>query len=63
MGEYGATVTIAGAMRGKTETIPVGIVLNWDSVRIDAAIGLILVLVVTTFVVLLGLRALGSGRR
>lgn len=63
MGEYGATVTIAGAMRGKTETIPVGIVLNWNAVHLDAAIGLILVLVVTTFLVLLGLRMVGSGKR
>lgn len=63
MGEYGATVTIAGAVRGKTETIPVGIKLNWDAVRLDAAIGLILVLVVVTFAVLLGLRLIGGARR
>ena len=63
MGEYGATVTIAGAIRGKTETIPVGIVLNWNAVRLEAAIGLILVLVITTFLVLLGLRLVGGSRR
>ncbi len=63
MGEYGATVTVAGAVRGKTETIPVGIVLNWSAVRLDAAIGLILVLITTTFLVLLSLRLIGGSRR
>ncbi|MFT7484586.1 MAG: molybdate transport system permease protein, partial [Candidatus Paceibacteria bacterium] len=63
MGEYGATVTIAGAMRGKTETIPVGIALNWSAVRVDATIGLILVLVATTFLVLLALRTMGREHR
>lgn len=63
MGEYGATVTIAGSMRGRTETIPAGIKLNWDAVRIESTIGLILVLVATTFTVLMALRLIVGRRR
>lgn len=56
VGEYGATVTVAGAIRGKTETIPVAIVLHWNAVRLDAAIGLILLLVVLALGVLVAVR-------
>jgi len=63
MGEYGATVTVAGAVRGKTETVPVAIVLNWNAVRLDAAVGLVMVLVVSSFAVLLAVRFLGGSKQ
>lgn len=62
MGEYGATVTVAGAIRGKTETIPIAIVLNWNAVRLEAAIGLIFVLLATSLLVLVAVRAVGAKR-
>lgn len=38
LGEFGATVTLAGATKYKTETLPVAIYLNLASVRIEKAI-------------------------
>lgn len=40
LGDFGATVTVAGAVRNKTETIPVAIYNNLSSVRIAKALGL-----------------------
>jgi molybdate transport system permease protein len=54
LGEFGATVTLAGAVPGKTETIPVAIYLRLASVDIPGAVALMLVLSVT------GLLALGA---
>ncbi len=62
MGEYGATVTIAGSVRGRTETIPTSIVLNWSAVRIEEAVGLVMLLTVIALAVLLLVR-LAPGRR
>jgi len=45
MGEFGATVTVAGAMPGKTETMPVAIFTAVSSANIEKAIVLILLLV------------------
>jgi len=59
VGDFGATVTIAGAVRGKTETIPVSIYLRISSLEIEGAVALMLVLTAIAFVVLLVVRALG----
>lgn len=56
VGEFGATVTVAGAIRGKTETIPIAIGLHWGAVRLDAAIGLVLLLVAVALLVLVAVR-------
>lgn len=45
VGEFGATVTLAGAMPGKTETMPIAIFTALASAHIDKAIVLILILV------------------
>lgn len=63
MGEYGATVTVAGAIRGKTETIPIGIMLNWNAVRIEATVGLLWLLVGVSLFVLVLVRWVGGGTR
>lgn len=63
IGEYGATVTIAGSVKGKTDTIPVAIVLNWSAVRIEAAIGLVMVLTCIALLVLLSVRLVAGGTR
>ncbi len=44
-GEFGATVTLAGAMPGKTETMPIAIYTSLASADINRAIILILILV------------------
>lgn len=63
IGDYGATVTIAGTVRGKTDTIPTAIVLNWTSIRIEAAVALVMVLTVIALLVLLTVRLIAGGRR
>ncbi len=59
IGDFGASVTIAGAMSGKTETIPIGVYLRLSSLEIDKAVALMLVLTAIAFVVLFGVRLLG----
>ncbi len=56
IGDYGATVTIAGSVKGKTDTIPIAIVLNWSAVRIEAAVALVMVLTLIAFLVLMAVR-------
>lgn len=56
IGDYGATVTIAGSVKGKTDTMPISIVLNWSAVRIEAAVALVMVLTLVAFVVLMTVR-------
>jgi molybdate transport system permease protein len=62
IGDYGATVTIAGSVKGKTDTIPISIVLNWSAVRIEAAVALVMVLTAVALGVLLTVRLLARGR-
>jgi len=45
IGEFGATVTLAGATTMKTETIPVAIYLNFEAVDISSAIVFISILI------------------
>lgn len=63
IGDYGATVTIAGSVKGKTDTIPIAIVLNWSAVRIEAAVALVMVLTGIAVLVLLLVRLLAGSRR
>jgi molybdate transport system permease protein len=58
VGDFGASVTIAGAVRGKTETIPVSIYLNLASVRIEKAVALMIVIVILAAIVLISVRIL-----
>lgn len=55
LGEFGATVTFAGNLQGRTQTMPLAVFLALESDR-DAAIALSLVLVAVSLVVLVGLR-------
>jgi len=45
IGEFGATVTLAGATTLKTETLPVAIYLNFESADISSALVFILILI------------------
>jgi len=55
LGEFGATVTFAGNLQGRTQTLPLAVYLALESDR-EAAIALSLVLVVVSLAVLLPLR-------
>ena len=62
VGEFGATVTLAGATAMRTETLPISIFLNLSSANIGQAIALILILVVISLAALLLVRLI-TGRR
>lgn len=61
VGEFGATVTLAGSMPGKTETMPIAIFTALASANIEKAIILVLILIVLGLVMLYGVRL--TGRR
>lgn len=63
LGEFGATVTLAGATKFKTETLPIAIYLNLASANIEKAVVLIWILLLVSFLVLLSLRYLDNERR
>jgi molybdate transport system permease protein len=61
LGEFGATITFAGNIAGRTRTLPLAVYLALESDQ-DAAIALCLVLLVVSFVVLVSLRGRWLGR-
>lgn len=63
IGDFGATSMIAGAVRGKTETMPVSIYLSMASVSLDRAVCLSLILTLVTIVSLVLVERLMRGRR
>jgi len=52
VGEFGATVTLAGATTMKTETMPVAIYLNFESADISSALAFIVLLIAISLTVL-----------
>ncbi len=62
VGEFGATVTLAGATAMKTETLPIAIFLSLASADIDKAIAVIFILIIIAVIALLVIRKL-IGRR
>lgn len=62
LGEFGATVTLAGAVPGKTETVPVAIYLRLASVDVSGAVALMLVLSATGLLALGAVHATGERR-
>lgn len=56
MGEFGATVTLAGATTLKTETIPVAIYLSFESADISSALIFIMVLIAMSLTILFFVR-------
>ncbi len=62
VGEFGATVTLAGATAMKTETLPISIFLSLSSANIEQAVALIVILVIISLVALLLVRLI-TGRR
>ncbi len=61
LGEFGATITFAGNIAGRTRTLPLAVYLSLESDQ-DAAIALSLLLLAISFVVLVGLRGRWLGR-
>jgi molybdate transport system permease protein len=55
LGEFGATITFAGNLPGVTRTLPLAVYTALQS-DLEAAVSLSVVLLVVSFVVLLGLR-------
>jgi molybdate transport system permease protein len=63
MGEFGATLMVAGAIRFKTETLPIAVYLNISSGELGTALSCAWILTATGFVLLLALRWIGHGPR
>lgn len=55
LGEFGATITFAGNLQGRTQTLPLAVFVALESDR-DTAVALSLVMVVVSLVVLVALR-------
>jgi molybdate transport system permease protein len=55
LGEFGATITFAGNLQGRTQTMPLAVFVALESER-DTAIALSLVLVAVSLAILLVLR-------
>ena len=55
LGEFGATITFAGNLQGRTQTMPLAVFLALEHDR-DAALALSLVLVAVSLAVLVALR-------
>lgn len=62
MGEFGATITVAGTMAMKTETLPIAIFMRLSSADINGAAALILVLLITGLSSLLIVRLITGGK-
>ncbi len=62
MGEFGATITVAGTMAMKTETLPIAIYMRLSSADITGAAGLILILLVTGLLSLVAVRWITGGK-
>lgn len=60
VGEFGATLMVAGATRFKTETLPIAVYLNISSGELGMALVCAWLLIFTGFIVLLVMRWIGS---
>ena len=55
LGEFGATITFAGNLQGRTQTLPLAVFVAMESDR-DVAVALSLIMVVVALAVLVTLR-------
>ncbi|WP_244403883.1 molybdate ABC transporter permease subunit [Pyrolobus fumarii] len=62
MGEFGASVMLAGATRLKTETIPIAIYLAMEGGDLGLAAAMTIVSLVVAFVVMIGVEVVGKWR-
>jgi molybdate transport system permease protein len=61
IGEFGATITLVGATKMKTETLPIAIYLNLATANIEKAMAIIIILIVISLSTLIVLRKI-TGR-
>jgi molybdate transport system permease protein len=61
LGEFGATITIAGSMAMKTETLPIAIFMRLASAEIEGTVVLILILVFIGLSILYVVRVFSKG--
>lgn len=62
VGEFGATLMVAGATRFRTETLPIAVYLNISSGELGIAVSCALVLLGTAFILLLAMRLLRTSQ-
>jgi molybdate transport system permease protein len=60
LGEFGATITLAGTMSMRTETLPVAIYLRLASADLEGAAALILLLMTLGLLALWGIRRMAT---
>ncbi len=60
IGEFGATITLAGATRMKTETLPVAIFLSLATADVAKAITIVSILIIISAAVLIFIRKIGG---
>ena len=63
LGEFGATLMLAGSIPGKTQTIPIAIFFAAESGAMDRALGLVIILLVISLGVILGVNYVDRGER
>lgn len=61
LGEFGATITVAGNLQGRTQTMPTAIYVAFERDP-DGAVALAVILAVVSFALLLGVRGLRLAR-
>jgi molybdate transport system permease protein len=62
LGEFGATIMFAGAIQGRTRTLPLVVYGEFQSGDLDAAVAAAAILVIAAFAVLVAVRVLHWGR-
>jgi len=62
LGEFGATILVAGSMQQRTETLPIAIFLRLSSAEIEATVVLILLLLLIGLCTLYAVRVLTEGK-
>jgi len=60
LGEFGATITVAGSMAMKTETLPIAIFMRLSSAEVEGTVALILILIAIGLSILYGVRLLSQ---
>jgi molybdate transport system permease protein len=60
IGEFGATITVAGSMAMKTETLPIAIFMRLASADIEGTVVLVVILLIIGLSILYGMRLLAQ---
>lgn len=63
LGEFGATITLAGTMAMRTETLPIAIFMQLSTANIEGTVALILILTTLGFATLFAVRLTTGWRR